>query len=185
MLTKAACWDRMLILMLLLAALLRITLLIWASTHGAVIDNEGAEYARIAQNLRSSHTYMGMFNNGTQLNFPPLFPLMIAALSFVLPSTELAARVVNVTLGTALVVPLFKLAERMYNRKVACMVGVMAALHPLLIAGSVSTYSENPYLTFVMFGVYYVIRWVEEQRFETCILAGVFFGLAYLSPENS
>jgi len=176
--------SRLLILAVLAAALLRMALLIWASAHGVIIDNEGAEYARIAENLRSGQGYMGMFNNGVQLNFPPLFPLLIAALSFLLPSVEVSARVVNIAAGTALVIPMFKLAERIYNRKAACIVAAMVALHPLLIARSVSTYAEGLYLTFLMCGVYYVVRWVEEQRVRTSTLAGLFFGLAYLvRPE--
>jgi 4-amino-4-deoxy-L-arabinose transferase-like glycosyltransferase len=176
--------SKLLILAVLVAALLRIVFLIWASKHGVIIDNEGAEYARIAENLRTGQGYMGMFNNGVQLNFPPLFPLLIAALSFLLPNAEIAARVVNIVAGAALVIPVFKLAERIYNRKVACIVAVMVACHPLLIARSISTYAEGVYLTFLMCGVFYVVRWVEEQTVRACIYAGGFFGLAYLvRPE--
>ncbi len=176
--------SKLLFLAVFVAALLRIALLIWAMKHGVIIDSEGAEYARIAQNLRSGLGYMGMFHNGVQLNFPPLYPLLIATLSLLLQNAELAARAVNVIAGTMLVLPMFKLAERIYNRKVAFIVTVMVVFHPLLIARSVSTYAEGLYLTYLMCGIYYIIRWVEEERVRSCIFAGIFFGLAYLTrPE--
>ncbi len=55
----------------LVAVLLRVALLLWALRHGIIIDSEGVEYARLAQNLRAGRGYMGIFNNGIQLNFPP------------------------------------------------------------------------------------------------------------------
>jgi len=168
----------------LVAMLLRVALLLWALRHGIIIDSEGVEYARLAQNLRAGRGYMGIFNNGIQLNFPPLYPLLIAGLSFLLPSFELSARVINVVLGALLVVPMFKLAERIYSRKVASLVAVLVAFHPLLAARSVLCCSETIYLTFLMSGVYYVIKWIEEEAVKASIFAGVFFGLAYLvRPE--
>jgi 4-amino-4-deoxy-L-arabinose transferase-like glycosyltransferase len=156
----------------------------WEHSHGLIIDSEGVEYARLAQNLRSGHGYVGIFNNGIQLNFPPLYPLLIAGLSFLLPSFELSARVINVVLGALPVIPMFKLAERIYGVGVAILVAVLVSFHPLLIARSVLCCSETPYLTILMGGIYYVIRWVDEHATKSSILAGIFFGLAYLiRPE--
>jgi 4-amino-4-deoxy-L-arabinose transferase-like glycosyltransferase len=176
--------NKLLIAALVAALLPRIAMLLWALRQGVPIDSEGAEYTRIAQNLIAGHGYVGIFNNGIQLNFPPLFPFLIAALSFVLPSTELAARLVNVVLGSALVIPMFKVAERIYNRKVAIIVSALVAFHPLLITRSITAGSETPYFTFLMAGLYCVMRWVDVRQRRTCILAGVCFGLAYLTrPE--
>jgi len=176
--------SRHLILAVLVAAALRVAFVIWAYRHGVIIDSEGAEYARLAQNLASGHGYRGIFDNGVQLNFAPLFPLFIAIFSTLLPSAELAARLINVVLGAMLVVPLFKLAERIYDRKVAWVVTVLGVFHPLLIARSGSTYSEGPYLTLLLSGAYYFILWIEEQRARASALAGMFLGLAYLvRPE--
>jgi hypothetical protein len=50
----------------LLAVAIRVA---WAFEHGLAIEQEGAEYARIAENLLAGRGYVGMFNNGVQLNF--------------------------------------------------------------------------------------------------------------------
>jgi 4-amino-4-deoxy-L-arabinose transferase-like glycosyltransferase len=176
--------SQLIVLAVFAAMLLRTALLVWEYRHGVVIDSEGLEYVRLAQNLRSGHGYVGIFNNGLQLNFPPLLPVLIAAVSFVLPSAELSARVINVLLGSILVVPMFKLAERIYSRQVAAIVGLLVVVHPLLVARSVLCSSETSYLTFIMCGVYWVARWLEEKTVATSILSGLCFGLAYLTrPE--
>ena len=125
-----------------------------------------------------------MFNNGTQLNFPPLYPLMIAALSLVTGNGELAARAINVAFGAALVIPMFKIAERAYGQRAAIAVAALVVFHPLLIAASASTYSEGPYLTLMMFAMLYLTRWVDSRRPTAAMAAGALMGLAYLiRPE--
>jgi 4-amino-4-deoxy-L-arabinose transferase-like glycosyltransferase len=165
----------------LLALVVRV---VWAAGHGLSIEMEGAEYARIAENLLAGKGYVGMFNNGTQLNFPPLYPLMIAAVSLVTGSAEVAARAINIVLGTALVVPVFKLAELIHGRRVAVVAAALAAFHPVLIAGSASTYAEATYLPFMLFALFFLVRWAIDRRLSSSIAAGALLGIAYLiRPE--
>jgi 4-amino-4-deoxy-L-arabinose transferase-like glycosyltransferase len=156
----------------------------WAAAHGLSIEQEGAEYARIAENLLAGKGYVGMFNNGTQLNFPPLYPLLIAAVSLLVGSAEVAARAINIGLGAAMVIAVFKLAELVHGRRVAIAASVLAALHPVLIAGSASTYAEATYLPFMVFALLYLVRWVIDRRVSASIAAGALLGVAYLiRPE--
>lgn len=157
---------------------------LWAIRYGLSLEAEGVEYTRIAENLLAGRGYVGIFANGTQLNFPPLYPILIAAASLVLPSTEIAARAINVVLGAALVIPAFKIAEQLYGRRAAIAVAALVTLHPVLIAGSASTFAEIPYLTLLISGLFWLMRWVSDRRMLDAVLAGVFFGLAYLvRPE--
>lgn len=170
-----------LIVAVIFGALIRIY---WTWRHGLAIDQEGVEYARIAENLLAHRGYVGIFNNGTQLNFPPLYPLTIAAGTLLLGSSELAARVINVVCGALLVVPMFKIALRLYGDRVAVGVAVLAVVHPVFIAGAASTYAEGPYLTLLMSALLWLFIWIEERRTIASLAAGLFFGLAYLvRPE--
>ena len=156
----------------------------WALNHGLAIENEGAEYARIGMNVLEGRGYIGMLNNGTQLNFPPLYPLSIALLSLITGNAEIAARTINVVLGALLVIPMFRMAEQIYGWREALAVAALIVLHPVLIAAGASTYAEGPYLTLTAFATMYVLRWVEQRRLVHAITAGVFFGLGYLvRPE--
>jgi 4-amino-4-deoxy-L-arabinose transferase-like glycosyltransferase len=165
----------------LLALAIRI---VWAFSHGLAIEQEGAEYARIAENLLAGKGYVGIFNNGVQLNFPPLYPLMIAAVSLIAGSAEIAARAINIVLGAVLVVPVFKIAEMLHGRSVAIATAVLVVFHPVLIAGAASTYAEGVYFTLMTFALLFLVRWAMHRRLSASIAAGTFFGFAYLvRPE--
>ena len=60
-----------------------------------MIDGEGAEYGRIAQNLLAGVGYVGIATEGEQLFFPPLFPFLISAVNAVTGDTEIAGRAVS------------------------------------------------------------------------------------------
>jgi hypothetical protein len=163
------------------AALLRLAWAIWIDKS---LEGDGAEYARIAENLLAGRGYVGVFANGTQLNFPPLYPVLIALVSLVLPSAEIAARVVNVVFGAALVIPVFRITEELYGRRAAIVATIVVTLHPVLLVGSASAFSEFPYLTLLLSALYWLIRWITTQRTRSAGLAGAFLGLAYLvRPE--
>jgi 4-amino-4-deoxy-L-arabinose transferase-like glycosyltransferase len=167
-----------------LALVVRVALLLWAQARGLVLDNEGVEYCRIAENLLAGRGFRGIFDNGPQLNFPPLYPWLIAAVSLVGPSIELSARLVSLVLGTALVIPVVRIADRVHGRRAALIAGGLVAFHPLMVAGSISTYAEGPYLTLILFVLDYTIAWIDERRLRQAVLAGLFAGLAYLTrPE--
>lgn len=158
----------------------------WSVRFNQTIENEGAEYGRIAESLLSGRGYVGMYNNGTQMGFPPLYPLMIAAVSYVTHDTELTQRILNIIFGAALVFPMFAIANLLYGRRVAWVATVLAVFHPVLIAFGASTYSEGPYVTLLMAGLFFVMKYVTDWRVTAGVAAGVSFGLAYLiRPEGS
>ncbi len=155
----------------------------WLATHVAVIENDGAEYVRIAQNLLASGSYVGTMG-GAELIFPPLYPLLIAGLSFLLPSTELAARMVSLLAGTATVIAVFLIARRLYGERLAFVVAGLMAVHPVLVTLSGTTFSEPLYIALLMWAVYWVIRGMQEPGLPAFLIGGVFCGLAYLTrPE--
>lgn len=167
---------------LLLAAL--ILRLWWLHSFTAVIENEGTEYARIAENLLKGDGYVGKRNEGPQLMFPPLYPFLIAAFSFLVAELDLAGRTVSVLFGTLLVAVIFFIAERIHGRRIAWIAAGLAAFHPWMIGMSAAVYSESTYLTLVMAGVYWALCSLETPSLRWAALSGACFGFAYLTrPE--
>jgi hypothetical protein len=79
------------------------------------IDLEGAESARIAQDLLWGNGYVGITEEGTQLFFPPLFPFAIAGVSLLTEDAEIAGqRIISVTTGALVVVLTYFIATKMY-----------------------------------------------------------------------
>src|SRR5882724_7678849 len=152
----------------------------WAYWGTGTIESEGAEYARIAENLRNGVGYVGLVTPGSQLNFNPLFPLLIAGTSFLTHNYELAGRLVALIMGALLPLPVFGIASRLFNRRVGFIAALLALLHPLLVHLSFTVFSEGPYTTLLLSAVYLALRALDNPSIKRWALVGGAFGLSYL-----
>ena len=144
------------------------------------IESEGAEYAKIAQNLRSGVGYVGLVSPGPQVLFNPLFPILIAAASFFTPDYEWAGRVAALIICGLLPLPAFGIASRLFNRRVGFIAALLIMLHPLLLRLSFMVYSEGPYATFLLTAIYLSIRALQNSSARAWMLAGAAFAFCYL-----
>jgi hypothetical protein len=87
--------------------------------------------------------YVGLATPGPEVNFPSLFPLLIAGTSFVTQNYEWAGRVVSLVLGTLLPLPVFGIAALLFNRRVGFIAALLVSLHPLLVNLSFAVLSEG------------------------------------------
>src|SRR5207302_7774850 len=117
--------------------------------------------------------------------FPPLFPLLIAAVSLVTHSSELAGRLISMTTGALLVLPVYGIALHLYNRRVAYVAALLAACQPLLVGFGATVYSETAYMTLLLSGAYWSLRCLSFQTARAFLFAGLFFGLAYLTRSEA
>jgi 4-amino-4-deoxy-L-arabinose transferase-like glycosyltransferase len=148
------------------------------------IDVEGAEYARIAQNLLSGKGYYGILTPGKELMFPPLFPYLIAATSLLTGNVELAGRLVSSILGALLVLPIFFITRLLYDRSAAYIAALLTAVHPFLVLFSATVYCESTYMTLLLAGVYGTLRGFQTQTPRVFALTALAYSLAYLTrPE--
>jgi len=172
----------LLLCLIVLAAGLRLGYLLGRS---AVMDNEGAHYAMMAQHLLDGRAFPRVPTaTQPQLVMAWFHPLMIAGMTLITRDTEWAARLVSLLSGAGLVAILFCLGLRLYGRTVAWIVGTLAAFFPILVAFSTTGYSESLYLALVMGAVYFSIRCFGADRGRAWLWAGMLFGCAYLTrPE--
>ena len=155
----------------------------WAIHHGAVLEGNGCEYARIAENLVRHGAYVGL-SGEPELMFPPLYPILLALGSLVAGSVDGATRLVPFLAGVLLVPAMVALAWLLYGPRVALGAGALAALHPLLIDLSGSAFSEGIYLPLMVMGLYWGLRSLDADTLAPTVWCGVMCGLAYLvRPE--
>jgi len=172
--------HRTLIFIAVAAALLR---LLWITYNGSVIENEGAEYARIADNLRAGRGYVGMLG-GRQTLFPPLYPFLIAAVSALGLTSEWAGRLISFAAGIALLWPIFGVARMLSDTRAGILAAILVAVHGLTIALAGAAYSESLYLFATYCALYFSLRLLEQPTCTLGAAAGASFGLAYLTrPE--
>jgi 4-amino-4-deoxy-L-arabinose transferase-like glycosyltransferase len=148
------------------------------------IESEGAEYARIAENLRHGLGYVGIVTPGPELMFPPLFPWLIAGFSFLTRDYVWAGRLVSLVFGALLPLPAFGIASRLFNRRVGLIAAALFMLHPLFIGLSYTVLTEGPYATLLLSAVYLVLRALDRPTLRMWSSVGAAFGVAYLlRPE--
>lgn len=168
------------LLTVLLLASFAVRVAAWAYWQTGAIESEGAEYARIAENLRNGVGYVGIVTPGAQLNFNPLFPLLIAGTSFVTHSYEWAGRLVALVMGALLPLPVFGIASRLFNRRVGFIAAILTLLHPLLVNLSFTVFSEGPYTTLFLLSLYLTIVALHQASVRPWLLVGAAFGLTWL-----
>ena len=180
--TRVALVDRKRLLLIFSAALMIRALC--AVFFTGEIDGEGAEYARIAQNILSGKGYSGIATEGTQLFFPPLFPFLIAGISLITGDAEAAGRVVNVLFGALLVYPVYLIGRRIFGGGIGLGAAAVVAFHPYLVQFSTTVHSEPTYLTLVLAAVYSAMCVMDRPTWRACAVSGGLYGIAYLvRPE--
>jgi 4-amino-4-deoxy-L-arabinose transferase-like glycosyltransferase len=173
----------LLILLLVLSAL--IIRALCAILLTGEIDAEGAEYARIAQNLIAGKGYVGLATPGTQLFFPPLFAFLIAGVTWIVGDVEVAGRIVSVLFGTLLVLPVYLIARRMFDERTALAAAALTAFHPYLIAFSASVFCEVTFLTLLLAAVYLAMHAASNPTARALASSGALYGASYLvRPES-
>lgn len=152
----------------------------WVHWQTGAIESEGAEYARIAENLRSGIGYVGLVTPGSELTFNPLFPLLIAGVSFLTHNYELAGRLVVLIMGALMPLPVFGIGSRLFSWRVGLIAALLTLLHPLLVHLSFTVLSEGPYTFLLLCAVYLVICGLNRPSTSLWLLVGASFGLTYL-----
>jgi len=180
---RTTAWYSKYKLLILLVFLMLPLRLNWMLTKTPVISLEGSEYVRMAENLGGGKGLTGNFE-GPETMYTPLYSVLVAGLYRLIGNSELAAHLVSLFFGTALIIPVFFIALRMYGTRVAYLSAGLVAFHPLLIALSGSIYNENVYLPLLLAGVYFGMRALELRKNRDYVLLALFLGLAYLTrPE--
>jgi 4-amino-4-deoxy-L-arabinose transferase-like glycosyltransferase len=157
---------------------------LWAVWHTGAIELEGAEYARIAQNVRDGMGYVGIATAGPEVMFPPLYPLLIAGVSFITGDYEWAARLISIVAGATLPLLVFGIVSRLFGRRTALVAALLTCVHPFLVALSATTDSESLYFTLLLSGIYLVLRGLDRPSLRVWCLVGGVLALAYLTrPE--
>lgn len=165
----------------MVAVFLRCAGALWST---GLIDPEGAEYARIAENLLAGVDYSGIATEGKQLFFPPLYPFLIAALSLIVGSAEIAALLISIVSGSLIVLPVFLIAKRYYAERTAVLPALLVGVHPFLIELATIASCESLFLVLALMAMHSSMQASDKPDAGRLAAAGAWYGLAYLvRPE--
>jgi len=143
-----------------------------------VISADGVGYAEIGRSLFKA----GGLAKAT--HFPPFYPFLIAIFNLFLGDVELAGRVVSIIMGSLIVVPLYLLGNRFFDRRVALLACLLAITWNPLRDLSCEVMSQSTYITLLLTAIYLFDRAVTKRSVVAAVSTGVTMGLAYLTrPE--
>lgn len=127
----------------------------------------------------------GSLARGLHAYWPPMYPIVIAIMSFFTSGFELAGRMTSVLSGVFILLPVYLLAKRVYGRRPALTSIFMLALYPPLTHFSTEAISEPLFMLFLLTAVYIGGVSLERPTIFRFISTSFFFGLAYLTkPEG-
>ena len=174
--------TRDLLLVVGLALIVRLARLVFLAP---VVEVEGSEYGRIAENLLAGNGYVGLIE-GPELMLPPLFPVAIAAMSWLTGAdVVLAGRLVSLLAGLVTIVALYLIGMRCGGRRVALWTGLCAATLPGLVLSSTAVFSEGLLVAGLSLATLFFMIAVQNRTAVPGLLAGLCFGLAYLTRIES
>ena len=162
-----------------LAALLLLAFVLrrWVAAAIPVIETDGVQYVRIAEQFRASG-----------IPWDPLFhPLYSVAIALTTPlgaDLEAAGRLVSAIFGTALILPAYALARAILGPTSALVTAGLLSIHPALVLSGASVLAEAIYTFWLTLAVWIAHRAFTAERPWTLPAAGIALGLGYLvRPE--
>lgn len=150
-----------------------------------VAFSDESYYLFLARGLFESGSY-SYYAGRPELHFPPLFPILLGVLHWIIPSWEVVTRIAYVIFGGLIPLPVYTLGSRMYGRRVGALAGLLAAVIPAFTSGLLLAESlSEPLFLFLLFcGVDRLhAAWID-RRPRDHVFAGALLSLSYLTrPE--
>ncbi|MFH1943670.1 MAG: glycosyltransferase family 39 protein [bacterium] len=127
----------------------------------------------------------GRFMQGLHTYWTPMYPVCVAVFSFVFPNFEIAGRMVSMTCGTLVLLPIFFLAKKLFGSACAFWTIGLLALSPSFAFLSTEALAEPMFILFVVMGVAAGWKALESDSIRTSLLTAVLFGISYYTkPEG-
>ncbi len=140
-----------------------------------VINRDGILYIAAAQEFAT-----GRMSEGLALFPLPLYSFMIAVIHYLIPNWVIAARFISVTSLVLTVIPLYLIANDLFDRKAAFWGSLAFALAPVLNGWALDVV-RGPIFVFVFaWAVYYAQRSIKSPRMHYFVMTAIFSWLSVL-----
>lgn len=152
--------------------------LAWFSFDPVTFDS--AVYFEMAGLIRD-----GRWTEALAYDYPPLYPLLIAGLQFVVGRADTAGGLVAAVADLAILVPIFALTRLAADEAAAWGAAFLWVAHLSAIRLGVQALSDAPTVFFVVAALYLGLRALDARRLAWAWVGGMAGGLAFLCrPEG-
>ena len=141
---------------------------------------DSAIYFEMADLIRAGH-----WSTVLTYDYPPLYPLFVAAAQWFLRDWEIAGVLVSLAADVFVIFPLFAIARTTVGYSGAWGAVFLWAIHPLAIGLGVQALSDAPTAALVAVSIWAGLHALEHRRLAWALTAGIASGLAHLlRPEG-
>jgi len=163
-----------LLTILVIALVFRFAFVLVLNPEG-IYFSDTRHYDRAARNLLQGEGF------GEKYDRSPLYPLFMAGVYGLLGTSFVAMRIVEALLGVLLCYLIFRIGERLFDRKVALVAAAIAAIFPhfLLIVGIL--YPTNLFTVLIAASIFFLLHGDEHHSFGYYALSGGLAGAATLT----
>jgi 4-amino-4-deoxy-L-arabinose transferase-like glycosyltransferase len=146
-------------LIILLATSAFLKILIFGFSYDQAVNPDGIRYLSAAQQFAAGH-----FREGMVIYPMPLYPLLIAAVHFLIPNWVLAARLISIFSLVLAIIPLYFLATDLFDRKAAFWACLAFTLAPLPNKWVMYVIRGPGFLVFFACAVYFAQRAIRKPE---------------------
>jgi len=148
--------NRYFLLIALLSLLLKIALIL----HSDVVNSDGALYLAAAKKYAQ-----GLFSEGLAYYPMPFYPMLLAAMHFIIPDWILAGQLLTIISLVLVLWPLFALTQRLFNYKSALWTILLFAILPEF--NRVSIVRDPLFLLFSLSALLFLVVCYQDRQFKS------------------
>lgn len=116
---------------------------------------------------------------------PPLFMWVVGVLRKFISDPLVAGRLVSIFAGLLSLSGIYKLAELLYNRRVATLSAILYIITPLFLFYDRQALMESSITTCGIWSFYIFLKLINSQNYKYAALLGLTLGLGYLVKTNA
>src|SRR5262245_1614831 len=176
-------------IVLLLATGLRV----WMVANTTLVSRDCVKFVRDALHIEQPPADMDRADVIRKAEHPPGYPAAILAMSKVVrlwkggvtvETMALSAQLVSATAGVLLVIPLYLLVRRVFERNTACSAAMLFVALPVCVEVTSDGISDGLFLLTAVWAMWFAVRALEQERPWSAarygLGAGICCGLGYL-----
>jgi len=163
--------NRQIILIFILAASIRL----FTCQFTSIVNLDGTFYINQAKAI-----YLGQSENVYEcgLYYLSNYSLLILAAYYLFHDWIIAAKAVSLLFGFGSLIPLFLFVRRFFQIQISGLVLLVFALCPVLVFRSADVVRGPVYWFFLMWGLYFFIKYIEDKKFNYTFLSIFLFLIA-------
>lgn len=147
-------------------------------------------YMRLAESIREGKLYAEHFWNVSQIDgrlfLPPLYPVIVAGVSFVIRNMVWAAMAVSLACNVLSLLLVYAIGKELFGHRVGLWAMGLMALFPIHISYALFILTESLFLLLFLSACYCLLRMLRSpDGLKWGVAAGIVSGLAFLTRTIS